>query len=71
MATGHDEVTEMLNVLLETENVSEISDDEASSGSGVYVTDERVQIDGPNECCASAASEQLERDLFIRMTSGP
>ena len=71
MTTSAEDVVEMVNRLLEAENVAEMSDEDASSGSGVYVTDAGVQTDGPNECCALAASELLDRDLFVRTTSGP
>ena len=71
MAAGHDDVTEMLNVLLEAENVSEMSDDEATSWSGEYTADAGLQTGGTNESSLLAASELLDRDLFVRMTSGP
>ena len=64
MEVGHDEITEMLNVLLEVENVSEMSDGEASGGSAVYFTDAGVQTDGPNECCALAEIELFDRHFL-------
>ena len=71
MTTGAEDVVEKVNMLLEAENVAEMSDEDAFSGSGVYATDVRVQTNGANECCALAASEVLDRDLFVRMTNGP
>ena len=65
--TGSEDVAEMLYVLLEAENVAEMSDGDASSGNGVYVTDVGVQTDGPNECCALAASELLVLDCWQRV----
>ena len=46
-------------------------DEDASSGNVLYVIDEGVQTDGPNECCCSAAIELWDRDLVVCMTSGP
>ena len=71
MRAGSEDVVELLNVLLEVEKVAEMCDEDASSGRGVYVTGAGVQMDGPNECCALAAIELLDRDLFVRKTSGP
>ena len=58
-------------MLREPENATDMSDGEATGGSGEYATDAGVQRDGPDECCALAASELLDRDLFVRMTRRP
>ena len=69
MITGYNEVAEMLKVLLDAENEAQVCHDEASIGSGVFITDAKVQTDRPKECCALAASKLLDLDLFVRMTS--
>ena len=71
MTGGHDEITEILIVLIEAQNKTKMKDGEASNGKDAYVTDARVQADGANGCFALAASELLDRDLFVRTTSGP
>ena len=52
ITAGLDDVAEMVNVLLEAEDVAEMSDDKASSGNGVYVNDVGVQTNGTSECSA-------------------
>ena len=65
------DVVEMVSMLLEAENVAEMSDEDPTTGNGVYITDASVQTDEPNECCALAVSEMLDRALFVRKTIGP
>ena len=71
MAAGAENVVELVNRLLETENVAEMCDDYASSGSGVNVTDAGVETYGPNECFAFSACKLFDWDPFVQMTSEP
>ena len=71
MTTGYEYVVGMVNMLLEAEKVAQMSDSHSSAWNEVYVTNAVVQTDGPNGCCSLAASELLDPDLLVRMTSGP
>ena len=55
MEAGHVEVTATLNVLLDLKGVAKLSDQEASSSTGMYVTEAGVQTDRHQECMSNGS----------------